>query len=121
MSELELMQRISALESEVKNLKAQKHENMKRIAVDHLYDKYPTMDDSYELFLDSACQHVQILDVDNQDDVNTKVENELIALCKKHGKEEPSQSIAAKNWIENYHKNEEENRKHAETLKKTFV
>lgn len=122
MGEFEMMQRIDALEKEVKALRGQKYDSMKQTAVDAICQKYPNLDDSFDMVFESACLHVQVEESDTQFDVNRKIEDEVRAICKKYKMEEPCNSREVFNkYIEKVKKQEEDNQRYAEELKQSFV
>lgn len=119
MGENEMMQRIAALESKIKTLESQKYENMKQVAVDVIFRKYPNLDERYELLLETACLRTQIAETDTQFDVNRKIEEEFLSVCKKAKVEDPSNStLDVHKWLEDRQKKEADEAKNAEELKK---
>lgn len=119
MGENEMMQRMAALESKIKTLESQKYENMKQVAVDVILRKYPNLDERYELLIETACLRTQIAETDTQFDVNRKIEEEFLAVCKKAKVEDPSNSAHdVHKWLEDRQKKEADEARNAEELKK---
>lgn len=119
MNETEMMQRLAALESEVKALKSQKFENMKQAAVDAIYRKYPNLDERYEMIMDYACHRVQVSETDTQFDVTSRIEEELKQACRKAQIDEPSDTTAdIQRWFSKHQKQASDDQKFAEELAK---
>lgn len=92
MNEIEMLQRIDALEREIVALKGQKYEDMKQQAAERISDRYKLSDD-YELLLESAQRHIEVGDTDTLGDVTARLEDELKAVCKKAGKAAPADCL----------------------------
>lgn len=100
MNEIEMLQRIDALEREIVALKGQKYEDMKQQAAERIASKFRLSDD-YELLLESASRHISISDTDTLGDVTARLEDELKAVCKRAGKAEPADSVGMiTNWAQ---------------------
>jgi len=124
MNEIEMMQRLAALESEVKTLKKQKFEGMKQVAVEAIRRKYPNLnlDDRYELLFESACHHVEIKESDSQFDVTSKIEAELRNVCKKANIEEPTTGNAiVESYLKKRQLKENDNQTYAEQVAESFA
>lgn len=92
MNEIEMLQRIDALEREIVALKGQKYEDMKQQAAERISDRYKLGDD-YELLLESACRHIKVSDGDTLGDVTAAMESELKEICRKARKPEPADCV----------------------------
>lgn len=100
MNEIEMLQRIDALEREIVALKGQKYEDLKQQAAERISDRYKLGDD-YELLLESAQRHIEVGDTDTLGDVTARLEDELRAVCKRAGKPEPADSVGMiTNWAQ---------------------
>ena len=100
MNEIEMLQRIDALEREIVALKGQKYEDMKQQAAERISDRYKLGDD-YELLLESAQRHIEAGDTDTLSDVTARLEEELKSVCKRAGKPEPADSVGMiTNWAQ---------------------
>ena len=100
MNEIEMLQRIDALEREIVALKGQKYEDMKQQAAERISDRYKLGDD-YELLLESAQRHIEVGDTDTLSDVTARLEEELKSVCKRAGKPEPADSVGMiTNWAQ---------------------
>lgn len=118
MNELEMTERITALENEIATMKAAKYENLKEQAAQRITDRY-RLDDSYLLLLESAQRHIEVGDTDTLSDVTARLEEELKSVCKRAGKPEPADSVGMiTNWAQERARIEASNVEYSRNLEK---
>ena len=116
MNELEMTERITALENEIATMKAAKYDNLKQQAAERISDRYKLGDD-YELLLESAQRHIEVGDTDTLSDVTARLEEELKSVCKRAGKPEPADSVGMiTNWAQERERIEASNVEFSKTI-----